>query len=385
MRQIEMKISTGFLVLLLCASFVNGECRIDSSKCKKNIVVPILGPLLSAVALLLVIVLVLKSLNTFKLKSGKGGFGNVHHGYLKDGTPVAVKTLSPSSSQGAREFQTEVELLMKIHHRNLASLIGYCDDTDNVAIIYEYMPNGNLKEYLSVHVSNSTYVYCEIWLTGLHYLHKKCDPRIVHRDVKTANILLSENLDAKIIDFGLSMVFSSDNETHVVASVVGTAGYLDPEYYNYGRLNEKIDVYSIGVVLLELITGQPTIIESDDLVPIVEWVNHEYQSGDLTTILDRRIRGEFDVNSVWKALETAMACTTSTSQHRATMGFVLCQLTQCLEMEVSRHRERTPGSNVETRVTISQYHSSPKVISICSYSTNAGSMTAPYARWLFRL
>ncbi|KAM2849851.1 hypothetical protein PS2_026195 [Malus domestica] len=348
MRQIEMKISTGFLVLLLCASFVNGECRIDSSKCKKNIVVPILGPLLSAVALLLVIVLVLKSLNTFKLKSGKGGFGNVHHGYLKDGTPVAVKTLSPSSSQGARESQTEVELLMKIHHRNLASLIGYCDDTDNVAIIYEYMPNGNLKEYLS--------------------------------DVKTANILLSENLDAKIIYFCLSMVFSSDNETHVVASIVGTSGYLDPEYYNYGRLNEKIDVYSIGVVLLELITGQPTIIESDDLVPIVEWVNHEYQSGDLTTILDRRIRGEFDVNSVWKALETAIACTTSTSQHRATMGFVLCQLTRCLEMEVSRHRERTPGSNVETRVTISQYHSSPKVISICSYSTNAGSMTAPYAR-----
>ncbi|KAM1906554.1 hypothetical protein ACFX14_026312 [Malus domestica] len=374
MRQIEMKISTGFLVLLLCASFVNGECRIDSSKCKKNIVVPILGPLLSAVALLLVIVLVLKSLNTFKLKSGKGGFGNVHHGYLKDGTPVAVKTLSPSSSQGAREFQTEVELLMKIHHRNLASLIGYCDDTDNVAIIYEYMPNGNLKEYLS-----GICRYCARLVLRV-MLHAN-----IFADVKTANILLSENLDAKIIDFGLSMVFSSDNETHVVASVVGTAGYLDPEYYNYGRLNEKIDVYSIGVVLLELITGQPTIIESDDLVPIVEWVNHEYQSGDLTTILDRRIRGEFDVNSVWKALETAMACTTSTSQHRATMGFVLCQLTQCLEMEVSRHRERTPGSNVETRVTISQYHSSPKVISICSYSTNAGSMTAPYARWLFRL
>ncbi|XP_048422898.1 probable LRR receptor-like serine/threonine-protein kinase At5g59680 [Pyrus x bretschneideri] len=113
--------------------------------------------------------------------------------------------------------------------------------------------------------------------------------------------------------------------------------------FHYGRLNEKIDVYSYGVVLLELITGQLAIIESDDLDHIVEWVNPEFQNEDLTIILDRRIRGEFDVNSVWNALETAMACTTFTSHHRATMAFVLCQLTQCLEIEVSRHRERTPG------------------------------------------
>ncbi|KAM2407541.1 hypothetical protein ACFX1X_026706 [Malus domestica] len=217
----------------------------------------------------------------------------------------------------------QVELVMSIHHRNLA-LTGYCDDTDNLALMYEYMPNGNLKEYLSG-IHRSSHMTWEMKLRialdialGLHYLHKECNPHIVHRDVKTANILLSKNLDAKIVDFGMSMVFPNTNETHV-ASIVGTVGYLDPEYYNYERLNEKIDVYSFGVVLLELITGQPAIIESDDLVYIVEWVNPEFQNGDLTTILDRRIRGEFDVNSVWKALETAMACTTSTSQ-----PWVLC-------------------------------------------------------------
>ncbi|KAM1812862.1 hypothetical protein ACFX11_026753 [Malus domestica] len=218
----------------------------------------------------------------------------------------------------------QVELVMSIHHRNLASLTGYCDDTDNLALMYEYMPNGNLKEYLSG-IHRSSHMTWEMKLRmaldialGLHYLHKECNPHIVHRDVKTANILLSKNLDAKIVDFGMSMVFPNNNETHV-ASIVGTTGHLDPEYYNYERLNEKFDVYSFGVVLLEIITGQPAIIESDDLVHIVEWVNPEFQNGDLTTILDRRIRGEFDVNSVCKALETAMACTTSTSQ-----PWVLC-------------------------------------------------------------
>ncbi|XP_048422902.1 probable LRR receptor-like serine/threonine-protein kinase At1g51880 [Pyrus x bretschneideri] len=346
-----MKISISFLVLPLCARVVHGECRIDSSKCKKNIVVPIFGSLLSAVALLLVIVLilawkiirlrkpdgekrnktplaskksqftydeVLEIIEDFQIDIGKGGFGIVYNGYLKDGTQVAVKILSPLSS-------TEVELLPRIHHRNLTSLLGYSDDSNNLALKYGYMPNGNLKESLSDRKltydlgteTSDSIRYCVRLVLRVILIANR------FADVNTANILLSEKLDAKIANFSLSMVFPNDNKIHVVASVMGTVGY--------------------GVVLLELITGQLAIIESDDLDHIVEWVSPEFQNGDLTTILDRRIRGEFDVNSVWKALETAMACTTFTSQHKASMVFVLCQLTQCLEMEVSRHRERTPG------------------------------------------
>ncbi|KAM2002150.1 hypothetical protein ACFX15_025893 [Malus domestica] len=233
-----MKISTGFLVSLLCASFVHGECQIDSSKCMKNIVVPIFGSLLSAVALLLVIVRiliwklirirkaavdgekrnktpvaskkfqftydeVLEITENFQTEIGKGGFGIVYHGYLKDGTQIVVKILSPSSSQGAREFQIEVELLMRIHHRNLTSLIGYYNDTDNLALIYEYMPNANLKEYLS-DADRSSHMTWELRIRialdialGLHYLRKECNPRVVHRDVKTANILLKRKLGCK--------------------------------------------------------------------------------------------------------------------------------------------------------------------------------------------
>ncbi|XP_048422897.1 probable LRR receptor-like serine/threonine-protein kinase At4g29180 [Pyrus x bretschneideri] len=257
MRQIEMKISTSFLVLPLCARVVHGECRIDSCKCKKNIV-PIFGSLLSAVALLLVIVLilawklirlrkldrekrnkiplaskksqftydeVLEITENFQIDIGKGGFGIVYNGYLKDGTQVAVKIFSPLSS-------IEVELLPRIHHRNLTSLLGYSDDTNNLALKYGYMPNGNLKESLSdrklaydlgTETSDSIKYCVRLVLRVILYAN-------TFADANTANILLSENLDAKIANFSLSMVFPNDNKIHVVASVMGTVGYIDPEY-----------------------------------------------------------------------------------------------------------------------------------------------------------
>ncbi|PKI65819.1 hypothetical protein CRG98_013773 [Punica granatum] len=143
---------------------------------------------------------------------------------MRDGTKVAVKMLSPSSSQGPREFEAEAELLLTVHHRNLASFIGYCDDLMNMALIYEYLANGNLKNFLS----------------GLEYLHHGCKPPIIHRDVKTANILLSENMDAKIADFGLSKVVPSDGHSQVMTAVMGTTGYLDPEYVSTSNVISNI-------------------------------------------------------------------------------------------------------------------------------------------------
>ncbi|XP_057966979.1 probable LRR receptor-like serine/threonine-protein kinase At4g29180 isoform X2 [Malania oleifera] len=349
-------------------------CSSDSCK-KKNTIAPIVAPVSSILVLFIVLIIIWKlrrrkrqavtgifnkdgrSLaskkpvytyaeiesitNNFQRVIGKGGFGAVYHGQLKDGTEVAVKMLSPSSSQGPKEFQTEAELLVRIHHRNLASFIGYCDDK-NMALVYEYMANGNLKDYLSAKSSHLLSWEQRLRIAidaaqGLEYLHNGCKPPIIHRDVKTANILLSKNLHAKIADFGLSKVFPNDDSlTHVSTAVMGTRGYLDPEYCISQRLNEKSDVYSFGVVLLELITGKPAIIRNNEQIHIVQWVSPLLEMGEIRSIVDQRLQGEFNVNSVRKALEIAMACTTSSSTQRVPMSFVLTELKDCLAIELAK-------------------------------------------------
>ncbi|KAF5931981.1 hypothetical protein HYC85_028152 [Camellia sinensis] len=238
---------------------------------------------------------VVRITNKFERVIGKGGFGTVYLGYLSDGTEVAVKMLSRLSSQGSEQFWTEAELLTTVHHRNLASLIGYCDEGSNTALIYEYMANGNLQECLLD--KNRAVLTWEQRLQiavdvaqALEYLHDGCKPPIIHRDIKTANILLNEKLQAKVADFGLSRIFPVEDGTHVSTAVVGTFGYLDPEYYITSRLTEKSDVYSFGVVLCELITGQPAIIKSHDNenTHIVQWVTPMLERGEISDIVDPR-------------------------------------------------------------------------------------------------
>ncbi|XP_019092979.1 PREDICTED: receptor-like protein kinase At5g59670 isoform X2 [Camelina sativa] len=203
---------------------------------------------------------VLQMTNNLQRVLGKGGFGMVYHGTLNGSEQVAVKVLSKLSTQGYKEFKAEVELLLRVHHTNLVSLVGYCYDGDSLALIYEFLPNGDLKQHLSVKGSRSIInwtVRLQIALEaarGLEYLHIGCKPPMVHRDVKTANILLDENFKAKIADFGLSRSFQGGGgESQDATTVAGTFGYLDPEYYRTNRLSEKSDVYSFGIVLLEMI------------------------------------------------------------------------------------------------------------------------------------
>ncbi|XP_028117514.1 putative leucine-rich repeat receptor-like serine/threonine-protein kinase At2g19230 isoform X3 [Camellia sinensis] len=280
--------------------------------------------------------------NNFERVIGKGGFGTVYLGYLKDGTEVAVKMLSRSSSQGSEQFWTEAELLTTVHHRNLAALIGYCDEGSNTALIYEYMINGNLQECLldkkrAVLTWEQRLQIAIDAAQALEYLHDGCKPPIIHRDIKTANILLNEKLQAKVADFGLSRIFPVEDGSHVSTAVVGTFGYLDPEYYITSRLTEKSDVYSFGVVLFELITGQPAIIKSCDNenTHIVQWVMPMLERGEISNIVDPRLQGDFDSNSVWKTLETAMACVPSSSIQRPTMSRVVGELKECLEIHVA--------------------------------------------------
>ncbi|XP_060669442.1 LRR receptor-like serine/threonine-protein kinase IOS1 [Ziziphus jujuba] len=285
---------------------------------------------------------VLKMTNNFERTLGKGGFGTVFHGLI-EGTEVAVKMLSSTSVQGYQQFQAEVKLLMRVYHGNLTSLVGYCYEGTNMALIYEYMVNGNLESYLSAGDGSENVLRWEGRLQialdaahGLEYLHNGCKPPIVHRDVKTSNILLAENFQAKLADFGLSRVFPSGGGTHVSTAIAGTPGYLDPEYYKTNRLNEKSDVYSFGVVVLEIITSQPAISRSEERTHISQWVSNVVADGDIRSLVEPKLQGDFEVNSVWKAVEIAMTCVSPTSSQRPNMNQVVTELKDCLAIEVAR-------------------------------------------------
>ncbi|KAG5059017.1 hypothetical protein JHK87_000046 [Glycine soja] len=333
---------------------------------------------------------VLDITKNFEMAIGKGGFGTVYCGEMKDGKQVAVKMLSPSSSQGPKEFRTEAELLMTVHHKNLVSFVGYCDDDNKMALIYEYMANGSLKDFLLLSDGNS---HCLSWerriqiaidaAEGLDYLHHGCKPPIIHRDVKSANILLSQDFEAKIADFGLSREFRKDNQdqqfqvihkdaTYEKSAVMGTTGYLDPEYYKLGRLNEKSDIYSFGIVLLELLTGRPAILKGNRVMHILEWIRPELERGDLSKIIDPRLQGKFDASSGWKALGIAMSCSTSTSIQRPTMSIVIAELKQCLKLESPSD---TKTFVAPPRQVCDEVYSSSE-----AFSYDSESITSPFPR-----
>ncbi|XP_073007913.1 probable LRR receptor-like serine/threonine-protein kinase At1g51860 isoform X2 [Typha latifolia] len=175
--------------------------------------------------------------NKFSCTLGIGGFGTVFHGSLKDGTEVAVKMCSLTSEQAPNLFLAEVENLSRVRHKNLISLVGHCMDRGCLAVVYEYMPLGSLEDHLR----------------GLDYMYNGCPMPIVHRDVKISNILLGQNLEAKVSDFGLSKAFHSDLQTHVsMTALAFSPDYVDPVRLQSWKFNEKTDVYSFGVVLLEI-------------------------------------------------------------------------------------------------------------------------------------
>ncbi|XP_057734954.1 LRR receptor-like serine/threonine-protein kinase IOS1 isoform X2 [Arachis stenosperma] len=290
---------------------------------------------------------VVKMTNNFDRILGRGGFGTVYHGFIED-IQVAVKMLSLSSVHGYQQFVAEVKLLMKVHHRNLTSLVGYCNEETNIGLIYEYMANGNLDEHLSGKNNRGESLNWEDRLRialdaaqGLEYLHNGCKPPIIHRDVKCTNILLNENFHAKLADFGLSKCFATDGDTHVSTIVAGTPGYLDPEYTTSNRLTEKSDVYSFGVVLLRIITGQAVIIVREDIIHhISQRVNSMIAEGDITKVVDSRLQGDFDSNSAWRAVEIAMTSVSTISMERPYMSDIVKELRLRLVtvFKIYRHR-----------------------------------------------
>jgi len=278
--------------------------------------------------------------NNFKIQIGKGGFGPVYYGTLEDGQEVAIKVLDVKSSQGPSEFFNEVDVLSRVSHRNLVSLIGYCLEDDQQMLIYEYMHKGSLYDHLYGDLSTSANEQLD-WTTRLHialnasqgleYLHSGCNPIIIHRDVKTKNILLPSDMkNAKVADFGLSRLIYGENITHVTTNVKGTVGYLDPEYFTSECLSTKSDVYSFGVVLLEIISGRKaidTMSLNREALNLCDWVRFNLQEGNINEILDPIVKASNpNLDAIWKVLEIAIECVEPKAIHRPIMTKVVEQL-----------------------------------------------------------
>ncbi|XP_042026367.1 putative proline-rich receptor-like protein kinase PERK6 [Salvia splendens] len=273
---------------------------------------------------------------------GQGGFGYVHKGVLPNGKEVAVKSLKQNSGQGEREFQAEVDIISRVHHRHLVSLVGYCISGSQRMLVYEFVPNSTLEDHLhapeSPPIQFSTRLKIALGSArGFAYLHEDCHPKIIHRDIKAANILLDNNFEAKVADFGLAKL-SSETSTHISTRIMGTFGYLAPEYASSGKLTDKSDVYSFGIVLLELITGRRPvdITRDDDDDTLVDWArpilfNVVGEGGSYQELVDPRLENQYEHGEMLRMVTAAAACIRQSARKRPKMS----QVVRALEGDVS--------------------------------------------------
>ncbi|KAF7822848.1 calcium/calmodulin-regulated receptor-like kinase 1 [Senna tora] len=296
-----------------------------------------------------------KATSNFTTLIGQGAFGPVYKAQMCTGETVAVKVLATNSKQGEREFVTEVMLLGRLHHRNLVNLVGYCAEKGQHMLVYVYMSKGNLASHLYSEENGAISWDLRVNIAldvarGLEYLHDGAVPPVIHRDIKSSNILLDQSMRARVADFGLSREEMVDK--HV--AIRGTFGYLDPEYISSGTFTKKSDVYSYGVLLFELIAGrnpQQGLMEYVELAAM----NTEGKVG-WEEIVDSGLDGKFDVQELNEVACLAHKCINRAPRKRPSMRDIVQVLTRILKSRQSKSRHRKALSGTADEVAIDVDH-----------------------------
>ncbi|CAN8246285.1 unnamed protein product [Cochlearia groenlandica] len=262
-------------------------------------------------------------------KLGQGGFGSVYKGILPSGQEIAVKRLARGSGQGDQEFKNEVLLLTRLQHRNLVKLLGFCNEGGEEILVYEHVPNSSLDHFIFDDDKRwllSWDVRCRIIegvARGLLYLHEDSQLRIIHRDLKASNILLDADMNPKVADFGMARLFNMDETRGETSRVVGTYGYMAPEYIRHGQFSAKSDVYSFGVMLLEMISGERNKNFEAEGLPAFAW--KRWLQGDAESIIDPYLQGN-PISEIIKLIQIGLLCVQDNTSKRPTMNSVIVWL-----------------------------------------------------------
>ncbi|RVW86338.1 Cysteine-rich receptor-like protein kinase 26 [Vitis vinifera] len=327
-------------------------------------------------------------------KLGQGGFGPVYKGKLSNGQDIAVKRLSSGSGQGELEFKNEVVLVAKLQHRNLVRLLGFCLDGAERLLIYEFVPNTSLDHFIFDPIRRAQldwerrYKIIGGIARGLLYLHEDSRLRIIHRDLKASNILLDAEMNPKISDFGMARLFLVDQTQGSTSRIVGTYGYMAPEYAMHGHFSVKTDVYSFGVLVLELVSGQRNncFRVSENIEHLLSYAWKNWREGTATNLIDPTMRIS-SISEIMRCIHIGLLCVQENEADRPTMASIALMLNSyslslpvpshpAFFMNTSMNRDMSLELEDNSRVAQSNYLPSRS----SHFSVNEASITDPYPR-----